>query len=296
MDYAAKKGTVMNNTVYKTEEGRNIVESIYRKVLEEYSALAFEQLFINTEAGRTHVLRFGEKNKPPLVMIHGTASNSAAWLGNVPDFIDRFCVYCVDIPGEPGLSEAIRKPLASESPYKWLRSLLGNLDIEKASFVTISLGSWYTLNFAIQSPERVKALSMITTPGIVPTKRSFIYKAIFFMMLGKMGQKLISKAIYHKTEVPSKVLEFQSIVSRHFIPLMEVIPVFSDAQLRKITAPIQFFGGDHDALIDSVKTGERLKRLLPNSDVHILKDTGHVIIDQFPVIKDFLISNQFCQL
>ena len=82
-----------------------------------------------------------------------------------------------------------------------------------------------------------------------------------------------------------------TIVSKHFIPLMEAIPVFSDAELRKITAPIQFFGGDHDALIDSVKTGERLKSILPHSDIHILKDTGHVIVDQFENIKYFLITN-----
>lgn len=40
--------------------------------------------------------------------------------------------------------------------------------------------------------------------------------------------------------------------------------------------------------MDSVKTAERLKSLFPNTDVHILKDTGHVIINQFSVIKKFL--------
>jgi pimeloyl-ACP methyl ester carboxylesterase len=268
-----------------------IVESIYRNILAKFSSLAFEQLFVPTEGRRTYVLRFGDKSKPPLIMIHGSVSNSATWLGIVSDFTDRFCVYCVDIPGEPGLSEPIRSPLASEAPYKWLSSLLDNLDIEKTSFVTMSLGSWYALNFAKRSPQKVKALSMITTSGIVPAKTSFIFKAVFFMMLGKTGQKLLTKAVYHKAEVPPEVLEFQSVISNHFNPVMEAIPVFSDAELKKITVPIQFFGGDHDALINSVKTAERLKMLLPHSEIHILKDTGHVIIDQFPVIKEFLISN-----
>lgn len=281
----------MNNHVYKTEEGRNIVESLYRKVLAKHSSPAFEKLFIPTEIARTHVLRFGEISKPPLVMIHGSASNSAVWLGNVSNFIDHFCIYCVDIPGEPGLSEPARHPLASETPYKWLGSLLENLDIEKTSFVTISLGSWYALNFTINSPQKVKALSLITTGGMVPAKTSFIFKALFFMMLGKMGEKLLNNAIFHKTVIPSEVLEFQAIVSRHFISVMEKIPLFNDEMIRNISVPVQFFGGDHDALIDSVKTGERIKKLLPHSEIHILKDTGHAIIDQFPAIKDFLISH-----
>lgn len=282
----------MNKPVYKTEEGRNIVESSYRKVLKNHSHTAFKQLFIPTEVARTHVLRFGEVTKPPLIMLHGSASNSAAWLGAISNFIDHFCVYCVDIPGEPGLSEPARCILDSESPKKWLTSLLDNLTIKKASFLTTSLGSWYALNFAITNPGRVTAISMLTTSGVVPAKRSFIVKAIFFMMLGEVGQKLLSKAIYHKTVVPSEVLAFQALVSRHFIPVMERIPVFSDEMLKTISGPVQFFGGDHDALIDSVKTGERIKNLLPHSEIHILEDTGHVMLDQFSVIKDFLVSHK----
>jgi pimeloyl-ACP methyl ester carboxylesterase len=291
MNYAASRVIIMNTSIYKSREGRNIVELLYREVLARHSSPAFEQLFMPTDIARTHVLRFGETSKPPLVMIHGSVSNSAAWLGNVSDFIDHFCVYCVDIPGEPGFSEPKRFDLKTDAPYKWLNSLLVNLDIRKSSFVTMSLGSWYALNLAIHNPEKVKALSMITTGGIVPAKTSFIFKALFYMMLGKTGQKLLNKAIYHKVKAPPELLEFQAIVSRHFNPVMETIPVFSDEQLKKITARIQFFGGDHDALIDSVKTGERLKRILPHLDIHILKDTGHVIIDQFPAIKEFLLLN-----
>ena len=280
----------MSINVYKTEQGRNIVESYYKKFLTNYSSHPFEQLFIATEAGVTHVLRFGDKSKTPLIMIHGTASNSAVWLGIISDFIDHFCIYCVDIPGEPGLSEPIRITLASEMPYKWFSSLLDNLNINKAALITISLGSWYAMNFAIRNPEKVIALSMLTTGGIVPAKRSFIFKALFFMLLGKAGQKMLNKAIFHKTKIPSEVLEFQSIVSKYFNPVLEVLPLFSDTRIKSINFPLQYFGGDHDALIDSVKTGERLKRLLPHSEIHILKDTGHAIIDQFPVIKDFMKS------
>ena len=209
----------------------------------------------------------------------------------VSDFIDNFCVYCVDIPGEPGLSEPIRCNLKSDSPYKWFCSLLDTLKIKKASFLTISLGSWYALNFAVKDPDRVLALSMLTAPGIVPAKRSFLFKAVFFMVLGGIGEKLLNKAIFHKTAIPSQVLEFQSVVARHFLPVMEKIPLFTDEALKKISGPVQFFGGDRDALINSVKTGERLKKLVPYSETHILFDTGHAIIDQFHSIKKFLISH-----
>jgi len=282
----------MNKCVYKTKKGRGIVETLYKKVLADYSFLTFEQLFIQTEVARTHVLRFGEPSKIPLIMIHGSMSNSAVWFGHVSEFIDHFCVYCIDIPGEPGLSEPVRIPLASEAPNRWLYSLLEILAIEKASFLTMSLGSWYALNFAISYPNKNNALSMITIGGgLMPMKISFIIKVLFSMMLGEVGKKWLYKRVFHKTEVPSDVSEFQSIVSKHFNPLIESLPLFQNEQLKKITAPIQYVGGDHDVIFDSVKTGARLKNLFPKSEIHILKDRGHVIIDQFDTIKNFLITN-----
>jgi pimeloyl-ACP methyl ester carboxylesterase len=279
----------MNNHIYKTEDGRNIVETLYRKVLAKHSTPPFEQFVVPTETAKTHVLRFGNAAKPPLVMVHGSASNSAVWLGSISYFVEHFCVYCVDIPGEPGLSEPIRSALGSEAPYTWFVSLLDNLNIRKSFFLSMSLGSWYVMNFAIKNPERIHALSMLTTPGIVPAKTSFIFKVIVFMMLGKMGQKLLNRTVFHKTEIPEEAIEYQSIVSKHFNPVMERIPVFTDAMLQNISAPVQYFGGDHDALLNSVKTGERITIHIPHSEIHILKDTGHVIINQFPVIRDFFI-------
>jgi len=282
----------MNRNIYKTEEGRSIIESRYKRILAEFSLYPFEQFFTPTKLAQTHVLRFGDKSKPPVIMIHGSVSNSATWLGCVSEFIDDFCIYCIDIPGEPGLSEPARCVLNSEEPYEWLNSLLNNLEIKQADFVTMSLGSWYALNYAVNSPERIRALSMITSSGLVPSKNSFIFKVILYSMLGKFGKNKINRLIYHKTEVPLEVLEFQAIATKHFNPVFEKLPIFSDEQIKRITFPVQFFGGKCDSLLDSMKTGARFSKLLPHSDIHILKDTGHVIINQFPVVKAFLLSNR----
>lgn len=288
---AGRTVATMRKAVYKSEAGRGEVEDFYRKLLHKHAHAISEQSVIDTPHGRTHVLRSGNRSDPPLVMIHGSASNSAAWLGALQEFSDRFCVYCVDIPGEPGLSEPVRHRLASEAPARWLSSSLDALNIEKASFVGQSLGGWYALSLAIHHPERVTKLSLLTTSGIVPARRSFLIKVIVLMMLGRLGRRLLSKVLFYKEAVAPEVLEFQTLVSRHFFPLMEEIPLFDDAQLGRISAALQYFGGDHDALIDSEKTGERLKRIVPDCQVNILKETGHVIVGQFSAIKEFLVCD-----
>jgi pimeloyl-ACP methyl ester carboxylesterase len=279
----------MHESVYKSAEGQKIVENAYRQLLAATTATPFQQRFLETATAKTHVLHFGDSTKPPLLMLHGSMSNSATWLGVAPLFIDAFSVFCVDIPGEPGLSEPVRMDLASDKPVLWLASLLDQLAIAQASFLAMSLGSWYALNFAVNHPQRSVALSLITTGGIAPQRKDFIVKALFCMMLGQRGQQMLNNMVFHKTTVPPQVLAAQALVAKHFNPLTKALPLFTDAQLRQLTMPLQYFGGDRDALLDTVKTAARLRTLTPQAELHVLADTGHVIIDQFPTTRDFLL-------
>lgn len=279
----------MIESVYKSAEGQKIVENHYRQLLAAATAVPFQQRFIETATAKTHLLHFGDSTKPPLLMLHGSMSNSATWLGVAPLFMDAFSVFCVDIPGEPGLSEPTRLDLNSAKPALWLASLLDKLELDRVSFLAMSLGSWYALNFAVSQPQRSAALSLITTGGIAPQRKDFIFKALFCMMLGKRGQKMLNKIVFHKTPAPPQVLAAQALVSKHFNPLTKALPLFTDAQLSQLHMPIQYFGGDHDALLDTLKTAERLRKLTPQAEIHVLADTGHVIIDQFSTIRDFLL-------
>ena len=278
----------MSETVYKSAEGRTIVEESYRKLLASAAPVPFQQHFVATVHGKTHVLQFGDSGKAPLILLHGSMSNSASWLGIIPLFLDHFSVFCVDILGEPGLSETNRMRLHSDKPAQWLSAVLDGLAIPRCSFLGMSLGSWYALNFAINEPDRVAALSLITTGGIAPQHRNFIFKALFCMMLGQRGQKMLNRLIYHKTAMPPQLLEIQAVVSANFKPVTEQIPLFTDGQLQKLHMPIQYFGGDHDAILDTARTAERLRKLTPQAEIHVLNDTGHLIIDQFDVVRDFL--------
>ncbi|MDC7126737.1 MAG: alpha/beta hydrolase [Spirochaetales bacterium] len=276
--------------VYKSDEGMCIVREVVSDIYSNFTEYEYEGFRIDSEAGETYIMRFGDEQKPPLVMLHGSTSNNAAWFGSLSFFINDFCIYLIDVPGEPGLSEAKRIKLASKIPAAWFLEVLDALKIEKAAFVTMSLGSWFGLNFAVNYPDRVKAMSLITTSGIEPAKVSFILKALFCMMLGKPGQKMLNKAIYYKVplEMTVEQLRFQEVAAKHFKPLTEAVPIFTDDQLKQINFPLQYFGGDHDVLLNSEATGKRIKEMVPSAEVNILAETGHVILGVFDKIADFL--------
>lgn len=284
----------MDSKVYKSEHGKNKIRMLVSDIYNSFEDYQCTTLKVNTSIGETHVIRFGNTGKPALLMLHGTMSNSATWFSSVKYFINDFCIYLVDIPGEPGLSAPFRIVLNSEIPGTWLLEVFDNLKISKASIISMSLGSWYTLNFASLYPDRISSISLLTTSGVVPAKVSFIFKALFFMMLGKTGQKLINKALFYKTPQvnDSNFIKYQQHVNTYFKPVVEPIPILSDNMIKKINFPVQYFGGDHDVILDSLKTAERFKRLLANMEINILKETGHVITDQFENIYRFIKGNR----
>ncbi len=281
-DAATRRG------VYKSEEGRAAVESYYRKALDSYTQIPLKRFHVPTPPGRTHIVGCGDPSKPPLILLHGSMANSATWLGMIPEFATSFSLYCVDIPGEPGLSEPVRMPLNSSQPADWLGSVLDGLGLKSAALLGMSLGGFYALSFAAAYPERVSALSLLVPGGIAAQKSSFLPKMMFFMLLGERGRALMNKAIYYNTEVPEEIHDFQALVTANFTPLTEPIPIFSDDELRRLTMPIQYFGGVHDALLDTRATARRLSALLPQAEIHVLEDKGHVIIDRGTEIAAFL--------
>lgn len=227
------------------------IERAYLAHLNSSMAAGLARKTVETPLGSTFVVEKSAPGKPPLVLLHGSVSNSASWLGVIPLFARTFSVYCLDIPGEPGLSTSERFPLSSDAPERWLRGALDALGLDRVAFVGMSLGGWYALNFAVHNPGRVSALSLISAGEMAPQKAGFMFKAVFFIMLGKHGQAMLNKAIYHKTIMPQEILEYQALVAKHFRPLGEPIPLFSDEELSRLTMPLQYFGGAKDALLNT---------------------------------------------
>ncbi len=186
------------------------------------------------------------------------------------------------------MSSPKRFPLASDAPFRWLEDVLDALGLTACFFLGMSLGGWYALNFAIRNPGRVCALSLISGGGIARQKTGFIIKALFYLLLGASGRKLLDKMIYHKVVMPKEILEYQALVSKHFRPVTEPLPLFSDGQLSTLTMPLQYFGGDRDALLETQKSVARLSALLPQAEALLLEDTGHAIVDKFEETREFL--------
>jgi len=243
---------------------------------------------VDTSLGSTHIIISGEEDAPPLLLLHGASSNSAGWMGDAGTWSKDFRLIAADMPGEPGMSCDRRLDVAGDDYIFWLESLLDSVGYGSVSIIGMSLGSFAALKFATVRPERVKKLSMLTTSGFVPARLSFMFKALPLMFLGDWGSDRVNKIVAHKTPMPIEAIEFGRLVSKHYKPMMTPIPLFTDDELKRLTMPVQYFGGNKDALIDSEATALRLRAQVPHAEVNLLPDTGHLVLGQTEKILGFM--------
>ena len=69
----------MSKVIFKSENKKREIINFYNKILERWP-VDYEEITINTKYGDTHILLSGNEDNPPLVLIHGSASNSAMWI------------------------------------------------------------------------------------------------------------------------------------------------------------------------------------------------------------------------
>jgi pimeloyl-ACP methyl ester carboxylesterase len=259
--------------IYKSEEGGRLLRERYLDALRAWPGPR-DEVRVPTPEGETFVLVAGPAEAPPLMLLHGSGSNSAEWAHRIPALTERFRVYAVDIIGEPGMSAQTRPPLDSDRYARWLDVVLDHFDVAKAAFLTSSFGGWLALDYATRRPERVAALALRCPIGLGPMKKGFVVKAVLLALLGEKGRRRSVAGVLGEPE-SSPIVAHQLLVSANYRYRTGPFPVFGDAALGRLTMPVYAVAGAEDAMVGSATTKRRLEAA--GAVVDLVPGTGHYI-------------------
>jgi len=273
--------------IYKSEAGRQAIEAFYRKVLTRWP-VANEHIVVPTRHGETLVIACGPTDAPPVVLLHGSGSNSAVWIRDVAEWAKQYRVYAVDVIGEPGLSAQSRPSLRSGAYVEWLDDVYEHLGLTSASLVGVSLGGWLALAYALKRPARVASLTLLSPAGIGARRALFMVKAMLMLLFGKRGIDKAWSAASGKAPVAGPLADYMRLIFQNFRPRREAPPIFTDAELRALSLPIQVVVGAKDAMLHATQTRDRVRRLLPHAEMIWLDDAGHMLPPQTIRVADFL--------
>jgi pimeloyl-ACP methyl ester carboxylesterase len=278
-----------NGSIYKSTAGERAIQSFYEGVLAQWP-VPHVKLYVPTGLGDTFVVASGAASAPPLLLLHGSSTNSASWMGDVLAYSPHYRAYAVDIPGEPGKSAPTRPSLKGEGYVGWLDDLLAALSVDRAALVGVSLGGWIALQYAIVRPERVDKLALLCPGGVTAPRTSWMLRLIALSLLGERGMAAIKRAMFRDVPISEEVEAFVDLVQAHYRPRIEAPPVFTDQELDQVRMPVLLVAGEKDVAYDSVKTAARMDKLLPHFQAVLLPEAGHVLLDTPAQVMPFLAS------
>ncbi|MFG3579047.1 alpha/beta fold hydrolase [Micromonospora chersina] len=99
----------------------------------------------------------------PLVLLHGGYGSTEMFAPVLPHLVTRRHVVAVDLQGH-GRTADVDRPLRYESMAEDVAALLRHLDLPAADVLGYSLGGGVALRAAIQHPQLVRRLVLVSTP------------------------------------------------------------------------------------------------------------------------------------
>ena len=127
-----------------------------------------ERLKLNVNGYRTHYLKAGEG--PPVLLVHGGASDSRDWLDTMNELAHRYTFYAPDLIGF-GQNERNEDGYYLSDFSNFLLGFIDTLGLEKPVLVGHSFGARVCLDVALQDGERVGKLVLIDASGLGKVSR-----------------------------------------------------------------------------------------------------------------------------
>jgi pimeloyl-ACP methyl ester carboxylesterase len=276
---------------YKSAAGEQAVMALYDKLLTGWP-VPYTTMMLPTRHGDIHVIASGPTGAPPVLLLHGAASNALAWMGEIEAISRTLRVYAIDLPGEAGRSDPKRPAWDGPSYVELMEDVLRGLGVKQVALVGLSQGGWTALKFAAAQPERVSRLVLLAPGGVVSVRASFLLRALPLSLLGRRGGEAISRIVRGNQPIDPAAVEYMNVIMTHFKSRVGALPNFSDAELARLTMPVLLILGEQDALFESAKIAARLQKLLPHLTVRLLPDVGHVLHSVSNEIAPFLAEEQ----
>jgi pimeloyl-ACP methyl ester carboxylesterase len=138
----------------------------YRSVWRYLSQTAFRHDWIDAGGVRTRYVEAGRKGRPVVIFLHGTAGSLEAFCANLAAHAEHFHCIALDMIGS-GYSSKPDEDYEVPVYVEHLRQFMDAMDIERSSFVGVSLGAWVAARFALTHRARTDKITLLSASGLV---------------------------------------------------------------------------------------------------------------------------------
>jgi len=236
-----------------------------------------------TAAGLHYFLHEGGSVlKPPLVLLHGAGGDHLSWPPEVRRLPD--CrVFTPDLPGH-GKSEGP----GCQSIEDYARSIVSFIDaagLSRALFVGYSMGGAIALSLALDYPDRVAGISLISTGPRLPIPSSVLENAVHPSTLPLAIKILQEMSLGSQTPASLKGTAFErQAATRQTLLLSDLLACdrfnVTD-RLDAIHTPTLVVCGTDDKLTP-IRFSKTLASRIPGAALQTVDGAGHMLVLEQP--------------
>jgi 3-oxoadipate enol-lactonase len=227
-----------------------------------------------------------KNSKPPLLFVHAFPLNSDMWQPQIKYFDKDYRIISYDVRGL-GKSISEDNLFFMENFADDLIDIIRNLNLEYVNAVGLSMGGYIIQRTLVKSPGLFRTITLADTKGEKDTDEALLARSEVVNAIRRGDRnsfvtgfikKLISDINYNK---PGLVNTLEKIISENsdkgICGAVNVLATRTTTlrQLQSLNLPSLILVGEED-ILTPLNCSEQLAKVLSNSEMHIIKNSGHL--------------------
>ena len=253
----------------------------------------------------------GSGDEEPVVLVHGLGGQWQNWLENIPRLAQERRVLALDLPGFGLTPEPADGEISIPGYGRCVDSFCDKLGLGQVALVGNSMGGYVAAEVAIQFPQRVSRLTLVSAAGI--SSADTLQAPI--LTFGRVATALAANTMARHRQLAARPITRHMsllLVARHPRLLKADLAYegffkgagkdgFDDAlraslnydfrdRLPDVKVPTLIVWGEKDSIIP-VRDANEFERLISDSRKVVMKDTGHIPMAERPrAFNDVLVG------
>jgi pimeloyl-ACP methyl ester carboxylesterase len=251
-----------------------------------------------------------------VILIHGLGSDKTSFFETISALTPQYTVHAIDLPGFGSSSKPLRAPYDAAWFARAVCRFMDTEGIDRAHLVGNSLGGRVAIEVGLQSPERVRSLSLLC-PSMAWRKRRHFVPLVKLLrpelaaIPHTFGDSLVRQQFWSMFSRPERIHPAAADVAveeflrtyrsvnarvafhasaRHIYLEEPKGPKGFWTRLRELEPPAMFVWGDEDPLVPLAFSGA-VRDALPAARQVVLERCGHVPQVEHPVDANALVHD-----